>query len=122
MDGRCSTMSLEQRGSRFYYYEKRRVGGRVISTYIGGGALAGMAAEMSAETKQEREQQRQQQRKIRDEQKQIDRQLDEQARIVAATAGQFLRFAGFHKHKGQWRKKRIGSKCLTQETRLVTFS
>jgi len=104
-------MGLEQRAGRFYFYEKHREGRRVVSRYVGGGALARMAAEMSAETRQEREQQRQQQRKIRDEQKQINRQLDEQARIVAATAGRFLQLAGFHKHKGQWRKKRIGSKC-----------
>lgn len=65
MRERCSTMGMEQRGSRFYYYEKRREGRRVISTYIGGGALAGVAAGMNAETKQEREQQRQQQRKLR---------------------------------------------------------
>jgi hypothetical protein len=73
-----------------------------------------MAAEMSAEGRQEREQQRQQQRKIRDEQKQIDRQLDEQGKIVAAVTGQFLRITGFHKHKGQWRKKRIGKEDKNQ--------
>jgi hypothetical protein len=103
-------MGMEQRGSRFYYYEKRREGRRVVSTYIGGGALAGMAAEMSAETRQEREQQRQQERKLRYEQQQLDRQFDEQARIIATTTDQRLRLAGFHKHKGQWRKRRIGDK------------
>ena len=51
----------------------------MVSTYIGGGALAGMAAEMNAETRQEREQQRQQERKLRYEQKQIDEQLTNKA-------------------------------------------
>ncbi len=103
-------MGMEQRGGRFYYYEKRRVGKRVISKYVGGGALANMAAEMDAEARQEREQEREEHRKTRYEQKQIERQLDEQARIIAATTDQCLRLAGFHKHKGQWRKKRIGNK------------
>lgn len=99
-------MGLEQRGSRFYFYEKRRVGSRVFSRYVGGGLLAAMAAETTATTRQEREQQRREQRKLRDDQKNIDRQLDEQAKSIAAIIGQCLRLAGFHKHKGQWRKSR----------------
>ena len=103
-------MGLEQRGGRRYFYGKRRVGGRVISKYMGGGPLAAMAAEQAATAKAEREQQRREQRKIRDEQKQINRQLDEQGKIVAATTEQFLRRLGFHKHKGQWRKRGRGKR------------
>lgn len=102
-------MGMEQRGSRFYFYEKHREGQRVVSRYIGGGALADTAAEMSAETRQEREQQRQQQRKIHDEQKQIDRQLADAESAIAAITRAALCAAGYHKHKGQWRKKRRGS-------------
>jgi len=101
-------MGMEQRGSRFYFYEKRRVGSRVVSKYIGGGLLATLAAETSNEARQERDQRRREKRKLRDEEKQIDRQLNEQGRILAALTGQCLRLAGFHQHKGQWRKKRRG--------------
>jgi glycine/serine hydroxymethyltransferase len=107
-------MGLEARGSRLYFYEKKRVGRRVFSKYIGGGLVAAMAAEASATARQERDQQRREQRRIRDEQKQIERQLDEQGSIVAETTGQFLRLAGFHQHKGQWRKKRIGNEAKKQ--------
>ena len=102
-------MGFEQRGSRFYYYEKRREGRRVVSTYIGGGALAGMAAEMNAENRNEREQQRRQQREIRDEQNQIDQQLAVTEAAIATVTRAALCAAGYHQHKGQWRKKRHGS-------------
>ena len=99
-------MGLEQRGSRFYYYEKRRVGGRVFSRYVGGGPLAAMAAQTAATNRQEHEQHRRERRTLRDEEKQIDRQLDEQGKSIAAITGQCLRLVGFHQHKGQWRKSR----------------
>jgi len=102
-------MAMEQRGSRFYFYEKRRVGGRVISRYIGRGMAALQAAEISAAARQERDQRRREQKKLRYEEKQISRQIDAQARILATFTGQCLRLAGFHQHKGQWRKKRGGS-------------
>ena len=70
-------MGLEQRGSRFYFYEKRRVGSRVVSRYVGSGQVAAMAAQFSTAARQEREQQRRVTRKLRGDQEQIDRQLDE---------------------------------------------
>jgi hypothetical protein len=99
-------MGLEQRGSRFYFYEKRRVGSRVFSRYVGGGLMATLAAQFSTENQQAREQRRRERRKLRDEEKQIDRQLDAQAKSLATSTGQCLRLAGFHQHKGQWRKQR----------------
>lgn len=103
-------MGMEQRAGRFYYYEKRRVAGRVVSRYIGGGLAATLAAEISNEARRERDQRRREKRKLRDEENQIDRQIEEQGRILAALTGQCLRLAGFHQHKGQWRKKRGGSR------------
>jgi glycine/serine hydroxymethyltransferase len=101
-------MGMEPRGSQVYFYEKKRVGRRVFSKYIGGGLVAAMAAEASATATQERDQHRREQRRIRDEQRQIGQKIDEQGRIIAATTGRLLRLAGFHQHKGQWRKKRCG--------------
>lgn len=97
-------MGMEQRAGRFYYYEKRRVGARVVSRYIGGGLLATLAAE----SRQDRDQHRREKRRLRNEEKQIDRQINEQSQILAALTGQCLRLAGFRQHKGQWRKKRRG--------------
>jgi len=101
-------MAFEQRGNRSYHYEKRRIGRRVVSTYVGGGLLAVQAAEISATARQERDQRRRKKIKLRDQEKQIDRHLNEQARIITDITGQCLRLAGFHQHKGQGRKKRDG--------------
>ena len=106
MDERCSTMGLGERGNRLYYYEKRRIAGRVFSRYIGGGLLAELAAETSATARQERDQRRWEQNQARYEQKQIDRQLAQAETTLATILRIAMRSAGFHQHKGQWRKKR----------------
>jgi hypothetical protein len=99
-------MGLEQRSGRFYFYEKRREGRRVVSSYIGGGVVALVAAEMNAQDRQEREWQRQKQRKTHHEQKEIDRQLARAERTLGDILRDVLCSAGFHQHKGQWRKRR----------------
>lgn len=104
-------MGWEQRSGRFYFYEKRREGRRVVSRYVGGGVLAFMVEEMMAESRQERQRQQQAQKEIRDEQKQIDRELAGAESTLAGIVRAALRAAGFHQHKGQWRKKRRGDPC-----------
>ena len=106
MAERCSTMGLEQRSGRFYFYEKRREGRRVVSRYIGGGELALIATEIHAQDIQKRERQRQKQRKIHNEQKKIDQQLAQAEKALATILRSILCSAGFHQHKGQWRKRR----------------
>jgi hypothetical protein len=46
-------MGLEQRKGKLYYYEKRRVGRRVVSEYVGGGLLALLAHREAQERKKE---------------------------------------------------------------------
>jgi len=99
-------MSLEQRSGRFYFYEKRREGRRVVSRYIGSGELAFVAAEISDKERQEHERQRRKKQKTHNEQKEIDQQLTRAERSLANILRAILGAAGFHQHKGQWRKKR----------------
>jgi ATPase subunit of ABC transporter with duplicated ATPase domains len=110
-------MGWEQRSGRFYFYEKRRVGSRVISTYMGGSALALLAEEMIAERKQERDQYRKAQEKIRHEQKQIEQQIAGAESTLAEIVRTTLRAAGYHQHKGQWRKKRGGDQSSKYKRR-----
>lgn len=99
-------MGLEKRSGRFYFYEKRREGRRVISRYIGGGNLALIATEINAQDMQKHERQRQELQKIQNEQKEIDQQLARAEKTLATILRADLRSAGFHQHKGQWRKWR----------------
>ena len=99
-------MGWEQRKSRFYYYRKRREGGRVVSTYVGTGSFAEACA---SRNESERENRRLEREAIRDEHEALDRQAQQvidvldQIRALTHTA---LIASGYHMHKGQWRKRR----------------
>ena len=106
-------MGWEQRGNRTYYYRKKREGGRVRSLYIGSGDFAQISAETDAANRQEQEQIRANDRRIRDAEAAIDRQLKDTETALFSTVDAALLAAGYHKHKGQWRKKRNGKPTTT---------
>ena len=99
-------MSWEQRGNRTYYYRSRKIAGRVVKEYVGGG-LAGMLAEQEDEAR----------RRKRDAEcvaLQADRDAfeaavaahDAFARAADALMTAALVAAGYHRHdRGQWRKR-----------------
>lgn len=95
-------MSLELRGSKFYYYRKRRIGSQVRSIYIGGGdlALRAYAADI-AERVRRKARQAEHQRQLH-----LDREFAEVAKQVSKMIRETLHTSGFHSHKGQWRKRR----------------
>jgi len=101
-------MGWEKRGGRSYYYRKKRVGQRVVSEYIGIGPLAELLAEADALERVERTQQREAERRVREEMQVLDWQADELAELVRALTHGVLLAAGYHVHKGQWRKRRDG--------------
>ena len=47
-------MAWETRGTRTYYYRSRKISGRVVKEYIGGG-LAGMLAEREDEARRRKQ-------------------------------------------------------------------
>lgn len=100
-------MGWEQRRGRSYYYRKVREGGRIRSQYMGSGTVAQLSAELDGCERQEREQKRCEQRKMRDEERQIDRQLTDAETKITTITNATLRAAGYHQHKGQWRKRRL---------------
>ena len=99
-------MSWEQRNGRSYYYRKVRDGGRVRSKYVGSGIVAHICAGDDDDRRQERSAQRAADRATRQAEAQIDQQLAGVESAIAAMTHATLFAAGYHQHKGQWRKKR----------------
>jgi hypothetical protein len=95
-------MAWEKRGNRDYYYKKRRIGGRVVSEYVGSGALAELQALLDQEEKESRKYEQAKRLQAEELEAKID-QVDEYSRTLAKAA---LLLAGYHPHKGQWRKRR----------------
>ena len=101
-------MAWEQRGRRFYYYLKKREGVRVRSIYFGRGDGAHSFAETAAEVWEEENQLRASKRARIDAEAASDRVLTDSEHKLMALVSDALCAAGYHKHKGQWRKKRNG--------------
>jgi hypothetical protein len=91
---------------REYYYRCERVEGRVETTYFGAGEL-GLGAELlDAELRAERDAEREAARVEREEAAAEERAVAEWFDGIQAVADAAMVAAGYHKHKGQWRKQR----------------
>ncbi len=100
-------MAWERRGDRLYYYRKRRQGSRVVSEYVGAGEHAEAAARRDALARADRERTRQEQLRERERLlalEQAGSDAEEQVRMVTQA---WLLAAGYHAHKGQWRRRRV---------------
>jgi hypothetical protein len=93
------------RGGR-YYTRSRKVGGRVVREYVGTGLIAELSAQMDAEEREERVQARAAVRAERDRDRAQEKALTDYCRTVGEVLAEALLAAGYHKHKGQWRRKR----------------
>jgi hypothetical protein len=87
---------------RSYYYKSRREGGQVKTDYCGAGAPGLLMSLLVAEDQAEREAIRAE----RAESLAEDRAVAEWFDGIQAIADAAIIAAGFHKHKGQWRRKR----------------
>jgi len=97
-----------RRGKGRYYTRSRRIGRRVIREYVPK-ALAELAAEADRRDRLAREAER---AKWRDERAQlttIDEELDELDQVCVSLAKGALLVSGYHQHKGEWRRRRVGS-------------
>lgn len=93
------------RGGR-YYTRSKKVGGRVVREYVGTGDIARLAAEMDAIERQEREQAQAAVKSERDTDRTQEAALIDYCKKIDGIADEALLAAGYHKHKGQWRRKR----------------
>lgn len=99
------TWETRRRGGR-YYTRSRRVGGRVVREYVGSGAVGELAAEVDAMERAERlarcSEWRQQCGEARDVRDALAALEARSRQWVSDT----LSAEGFHRHKGQWRRRR----------------
>jgi len=94
-------MGLEQRTrGGHYYYRKVRRGRQVVSVYGGAGELAAQLTQME---RQERERARQ---AMTEGVLAVDQDLAELGILLDTLIGVTLLGSGYHRHKGQWRKRR----------------
>jgi hypothetical protein len=81
------------------------VAGKVVRQYVGGGWLGQWAAVLDAHTRATREAERQEAREERDALKALEGQVDALGELADLLACGALLAAGFHQHKGEWRKR-----------------
>jgi len=99
-------MSIETRGNNRYFYTKRRVGRRVVSTYVSGGSLGVLMYRVHQHEQQDRAEQRRAWAAERAKLEAADALLAELATVVHELMVATLHANGYHQHKRQWRKKR----------------
>jgi hypothetical protein len=99
-------MSWETRGSKQYYYRRRKVNGRVIGEYLGTGYAAHLMHLLNEYERQERQERRQAWQATVDADKELDTMLDEVTEAMNVYADALMIATGHHRHKRQWRKQR----------------
>jgi len=99
-------MAWESRRNKSYYYRKRKVGGKVISEYVGSGFLADYAEGMDERAKAEAARKRKEWEAIKDEQRRLDKIVDDFTALVNTYTDALMLVTGHHTHKRQWRKER----------------
>ena len=91
---------------RRYYYKSEREGGRVKTTYFGAGESGLLISLLEREDRAEREAERDERRAEREENRAEEKAVADWFDDVQAVADAAMIAAGFHKHKGQWRRRR----------------
>jgi len=102
-------MGWETRNGRRYYYEKKRMGGKVVSRYVSRGL-----AEFCEATNQLLAECRRTWRTLKAQEEEIDWRIDEVCEEIETGIRGMLFALGFHLHKGQWRKKRMSESALVK--------
>ena len=99
-------MPWEQRGNQTYYYRSRKIAGRVVKEYVGGGLVGALAAREDEERRRKRDAQRAALQADRDAFEAAEAAYDAFAWAADALMSAALVAAGYHRHdRGQWRKR-----------------
>ena len=103
-----SPWESRERGG-LYYTRSRKVDGRVVREYVGGGTLGELAARMDTEERRRREDEAAAWREERERLEGLAGLLDEFYEDVETVTRAVLLATGFRRHKrGEWRKRRRG--------------
>jgi hypothetical protein len=99
-------VAWERRGGNLYYYQAEREDGRVRKRYIGAGEVAEMIAHNDETIRRSRAELRERARTELEEARCLalaGAELEEAAEILARAQ---MVAAGYHRHKGEWRRRR----------------
>lgn len=100
-------MAWEQRNSRGRYYTRsRRVNGRVVREYIGTGEVGEIVAAQDELERARRRQEREERAAEQEELTEALVPLDAFTEMTRAEVKEALTKAGFHYHRGEWRRRR----------------
>ena len=99
-------MSWEQRGKRRVYYRARRVNGRVQKEYLGHGPQAEAAAAKDAAAREARRREREAIQEIKEQAAPLTEVMAVLDKVVTEMTAGSLLAAGYHQHRGAWRRRR----------------
>ncbi len=99
-------MGLERRGHSSYYYRKYRIGKKVISRYVDSGIWATMAEREDREKRNKIRKILERRNKKIEKDKLLRQKVDEFSSFAEGAVDIAMLLSGYHKHKGQWRRKR----------------
>ena len=94
-----------ERGGR-YYTRSRREGGRVVREYVGTGPLAELAAEEDRARRELEEARREREREEMERLEALAAPVLEVSEAAEILAHAHLIAAGYHRHKGEYRRAR----------------
>lgn len=97
-------MAWERRRRGLYYYRSHRVGSRVVKEYVGGGPEAALAADLDAAERAEREAERQAKAEELERLLAPAGPLGELSENLEELVTEALESAGYHQHRGEWRR------------------
>jgi hypothetical protein len=90
-----------------YYTRSRKVNGRVVREYVGGGRIGQLAADLDARNRKRRQLEAAESRRAKVELDYRESQVKTLNDLVDRLARAALLAAGFHQHKrGDWRRRR----------------
>lgn len=99
-------MGWESRRGHRYFYRKRRTGGRVTSAYVGTGEWVEALANLEQADRMERAIEHEYRHDERAREQVAEAAFDEVTTLIEALATGALLAAGYHTHKGTWRRRR----------------
>ena len=101
-------MGWELRNGKRYYYRKLRRGRRVVSEYVGTGEFIELSLGIIEFDRVEKIQARTAWREQKEEMKKLNEDFNQLAEVINSMVRASLLVAGYHPHKGQWRRNRYG--------------
>jgi hypothetical protein len=99
-------VAWERRGGNLYYYQAEREDGRVRKRYIGAGELAERIAHADATIRRTRTERRERAQAEIEEAEGLASMADELNDATEVLARAEMLAAGYHRHKGEWRRRR----------------